>query len=136
MSRRMSPEARARRKVARAAARSPLFAHAGILGQVADVAYDARRILDEDFARALGRDEARLRWEAGCRRRLAAYRAMLAEVAGPEEAEAIEAGYLEHWRGHGPMLSLAARCDHLCRQIAQIAGRTPVSVHEEATSRE
>ena len=134
--RRLSPATRARVKINRIKAALPLFDHAGILDQVADIAYDARRIVDEDFARAIGSD---LFWQDKARyeqRQYAMYIAFLDEVIGQENREEIEADYAERWRDHSSMRQMVYRISYLNTYLANYLKRTPLEIFEEAKRRQ
>ena len=130
--RHLSAETRAQQKIGRAAARFPLLSHAGILGQVVDIAYTAQRIRDEDVAYALRMYEARITEDRRGRRQYASYRRMLVALITEENVEEIEADYAERWRGDESMQQMSYRLDYLNRYIARITGRSPLDIHQEA----
>ena len=131
-----SPAARATQRNNNAVARAPLLAYAGLLeaaGMKAD--WDARQVVDSDFASALAADERRRVEEQQNRRAYAAYCLMLDEAIGEENREEVLADYNERWAGHEAMQQWGYRLDYLCRYLARYLNTTPLAVHYEARRR-
>lgn len=126
---------------ARVVASLPLFAHAGLLDQVAQLDerhWDALAVAYNDIEVGMLTYLREREQEREHERQYAAYCAMLDEAVGVAQREQIEAAYAARWSAsyaRSSMMSWPYRLQHLCTCLSQHTGRTPVEVFEEARRR-